>query len=194
MMSARRTSGAVTLALRSYPERWRSRHGVEAADIAAMLIEDGVRPSSVAWSYFKGAARERVAPAHRRRFAARVAALSGVISLAGVSIALCLSPPTAGATSVVRAEGTGPAPVAAGLLSCNHIVGYSVAAAVPVLRRLGLQVTWELDGTKDSLGAAPPGWYRVVGARALSPGGVTIKVAPPGRSVYVLEGSRGRAC
>jgi hypothetical protein len=52
----------VEAALRCYPARWRRRHGVEAAELAALLIGDGTAPASIAWSFLAGAAREWLTP------------------------------------------------------------------------------------------------------------------------------------
>src|SRR5690242_21837577 len=76
-------------ALRCYPERWRSRHGEEAAELAMLLIRDGTPARSIAWSYFKGAARTRLVQP-RRRLRVAVGALVAACSL-GVSLALLSS-------------------------------------------------------------------------------------------------------
>jgi hypothetical protein len=81
----------VRIALRCYPERWRSRHGEEAAELARLLIRDGTPARSIAWSYVKGAARTRLVPQPRRRLGAAVGALVAVACSLGVSLAL-LSP------------------------------------------------------------------------------------------------------
>ena len=56
----------VQTALRCYPERWRSRHGEEAAELARLLMRDGMPARSVAWSYFRGAASTRLVLRHLR--------------------------------------------------------------------------------------------------------------------------------
>jgi len=84
-------SRLVHTALRCYPERWRNRHGDEAAELATLLIRDGTPARSIAWSYFKGAASTRLVPPPRRRAGAAVGALLAVAGSLGVSLAL-LSP------------------------------------------------------------------------------------------------------
>jgi len=93
----------VRIALRCYPERWRSRHREEAAELARLLIRDGTPARSIAWSYVKGAARTRLVPQPRRRLGAAVGALVAVACSLGVSLAL-LSP------SVPANAITGPCP------------------------------------------------------------------------------------
>jgi len=63
-MSARdaRIGRLTAAALRCYPARWRRRHGDEAAELAALLIADGIPAASIVWSYLVGAAREWLAP------------------------------------------------------------------------------------------------------------------------------------
>ena len=59
-MPGTRSMRLVESALRCYPQRWRSRHGDEAAEIASLLIRDGTPAHSIAWSYLIGAARTRL--------------------------------------------------------------------------------------------------------------------------------------
>ncbi len=163
-------------------------------------------PGWVAWSYFKGAARERLAPASHGRLPARETALLAVISLAGLSVALSFAPPTAGATSV-RAEVTERAEAAAGygasagtfrpgdLIGCGNVVGQSVEDALAALDHPGVRLVWDdVYGARARSGTEPPGWYRVIGARALSATVISLDVAPPGRSATRPEGPRGRHC
>ncbi len=81
----------VRIALRCYPERWRNRHGEEAAELARLLIRDGTPARSIAWSYVKGAASTRLVPQPRRRLGAAVGALVAVACSLGVSLALLSS-------------------------------------------------------------------------------------------------------
>jgi hypothetical protein len=105
-------------ALRCYPERWRSRHGQEAAELAMLLMRDGTPARSIAWSYFKGAARTRLVQPRRRLRVAVGALLAAACSL-GVSLALLTSSAPANAVTgpcsgVARGAGAasrGPAPV-----------------------------------------------------------------------------------
>jgi len=85
-------------ALRCYPERWRSRHGEEAAELAMLLMRDGTPAGSIAWSYFKGAARTRLVPP-RRRLRVAVGALVAAACSLGVSLALLTSSAPANAVT-----------------------------------------------------------------------------------------------
>jgi hypothetical protein len=66
-MPGPRRARLVEAALRCYPQRWRSRHGDEAAELAGLLMRDGMPVRSIAWSYLMGAARARLALRPRRR-------------------------------------------------------------------------------------------------------------------------------
>jgi hypothetical protein len=111
-------SRLVQTALRCYPERWRNRHGEEAAELARLLIRDGTPARSIAWSYLKGAARTRLVPRPRRRAGAAVGALLAAAGSLGVSLALLSSSAPANAVTgpcsgVARSAGTasrGPSP------------------------------------------------------------------------------------
>jgi hypothetical protein len=92
----------VRTALRCYPERWRSRHGEEAAELARLLMRDGTPARSIAWSYLTGAARTRLAQP-RRRLRVAVGALVATACSLGVSLALLSPSAPANAT-------TGPCP------------------------------------------------------------------------------------
>ena len=85
-------------ALRCYPERWRSRHGEEAAELAMLLMRDGTPARSIAWSYFKGAARTRLVQP-RRRLRVAVGALVAAACSLGVSLALLTSSAPANAVT-----------------------------------------------------------------------------------------------
>jgi len=87
----------VQTALRCYPQRWRSRHGAEAAELARLLMRDGTPARSIAWSYFKGAASTRLLQP-RRRLAAVGALLAAACSL-GLSLALLSSSAPASAAN-----------------------------------------------------------------------------------------------
>jgi hypothetical protein len=90
--------------LRCYPQRWRSRHGDEAAEIASLLIRDGTPAWSVAWSYLMGAARTRLVIEPRRRLGAAVGALLLAAGSLGVPLALLSSPAPANAASVTHSR------------------------------------------------------------------------------------------
>ena len=100
---ARSWSGRlVQAALRCYPERWRSRHGEEAAELAGLLIRDGTPAWSIAWSYFKGAASTRLVRQPRGRLGTAVGAVVAASCSLGLSLALLSSSVPASATSMVR--------------------------------------------------------------------------------------------
>jgi hypothetical protein len=105
-MAAAREVRLVEVALRCYPAPWRRRHGEEAADLAALLIRDGTRGSSIAWSYLAGAAREWLTPRPGPRLRAVACALLLVIGSLGVSAGLLAS------TVPARAAITTPVPPA----------------------------------------------------------------------------------
>ena len=92
----------VQSSLRCYPQRWRSRHGEEAAELARLLMRDGKPARSIAWSYLKGAASARLVLQPRRRLRAAVGALLAAACSVCVSLALLSSSVPASAASVVR--------------------------------------------------------------------------------------------
>jgi hypothetical protein len=96
----------VGLALRCYPRRWRRRHGTEAAELAALLIADGVPARSVACSYLCAAARERLTPQPGHRLAAAAAALLIVAGSLGVPLGLLSASAPASAASAAREHTT----------------------------------------------------------------------------------------
>jgi hypothetical protein len=103
-MPGSRSMRLVQAALRCYPRGWRSRRGDEAAELAALLIRDGVPARSIAWSYFKGAAWARISPEPHRRLGAAVGALLLAAGCLGVPLALLSSSAPASAAIVVRAR------------------------------------------------------------------------------------------
>jgi hypothetical protein len=100
----------VESALRCYPQRWRSRHGDEAAEIASLLIRDGTPAHSIAWSYLLGAARTRLVTGPRRRLGAAAGALLLAVGSLGVPLALLSSSAPANAASVVHSRTAHPRP------------------------------------------------------------------------------------
>ena len=98
----------VDAALRCYPARWRRRHADEAAELAALLIQDGNPAASIAWSYLVGAAREWLAPRPGRSLSTVAAALLAAACLLGFSAALVAetAPKAAGTTQ----SPSGPVP------------------------------------------------------------------------------------
>jgi hypothetical protein len=145
----------VAAALRCYPARWRSRHGGEAAEVATLLLRDGVPAASIAWSYARGAARERLTPRPGRRLGTAVATLVVAAGSAGIPLAILSAPVPAGAASVVRVRITDRADAAAqlrSLLRARH-VGIAVTRE-PVSPSLvgsivGSRVTGRLAGQHD---------------------------------------------
>ena len=99
-MPGTRSMRLVESALRCYPQRWRSRHGDEAAEIASLLIKDGTPAHSIAWSYLIGAARTRLVIGPRRRLGAVVGAVLLAVGSLGVPLALLSSSAPANAASV----------------------------------------------------------------------------------------------
>lgn len=102
--------GLVESALHCYPQRWRRRHGDEAAEIASLLIRDGIPAHSVAWSYLVGAARTRLVIEPRRRLGAAVGALLLAVCSLGVPVALLSSLAPANAASVAHSRTPHPHP------------------------------------------------------------------------------------
>ena len=92
----------VQTALRCYPERWRRRHGEEAAELARLLMRDGTPARSIAWSYLKGATSTRLVLPPGRRLGAAMGALVAAACSLSVSLALVSSSAPASAASVVR--------------------------------------------------------------------------------------------
>ena len=103
-MPGSRSMRLVESALRCYPQRWRSRHGAEAAEIASLLIRDGTPAHSVAWSYLIGAARTRLVIEPRRRLGAAVGVLLLAVCSLGVPLALLSSSAPANAASVAHSR------------------------------------------------------------------------------------------
>jgi hypothetical protein len=64
-MDSSQTTWLVKTALRCYPARWRRRHADEAAELAALLIRDGIPAASIASSYLAGATLEWLKPGRR---------------------------------------------------------------------------------------------------------------------------------
>jgi hypothetical protein len=103
-MPAPRSMRLVESALRCYPQRWRSRHGDEAAEIAILLISDGTPARSIAWSYLMGAARTRLVIGPRRRLGVAAGALLLAAGSLGVPLALLSSSAPANAASVAHSR------------------------------------------------------------------------------------------
>jgi hypothetical protein len=99
---------SVRLALRCYPRRWRRRHGAEAAELAGLLIRDGVPARSIACSYLCAAARERLTPQPGHRLAAAAAALLIAAASLSVPLGLLSASASASAASATRTHPSGP--------------------------------------------------------------------------------------
>lgn len=122
-MSGTPSMRVVRTVLRCYPARWRSRHGDEAAELAALLMRDGTRASSIAWSYLMGAVRERFTPRPSRRLGAVTGALLAATALLAIPVALVSASPPAHAASTVRLHITDPGDAAGqleSLLRAHH--------------------------------------------------------------------------
>ena len=100
-----RAARLVETVLRCYPARWRRRHGEEAAELATLLIRDGIPAVSVAWSYLAGAAREWLTPRPGRYLTAVACALLIAACSLGVSAGLLASAAPARAASTSQAPG-----------------------------------------------------------------------------------------
>jgi peptidoglycan/LPS O-acetylase OafA/YrhL len=176
----------VAAALRCYPRRWRGRHGDEAAEIAALLISDGVPAWSIAWSYLIGAASARLALRPGRRLGAAVGAL--LAAAGSLSVVLALSSPVpASAASVTRAH-------VSQLLQCDALVGQSVRQALPVLDSLHVKIAWDTGGRTADRPPRPAGEYYIAAAAALSATSVAIRVTPGNPPERTGAGRHGRHC
>jgi hypothetical protein len=176
----------VATALSCYPRRWRSRHGDEAAELAALLIRDGVPAWSVAWSYLAGAASTRLALRPGRRLGAAVGAL--LAAAGSLSVVLALSSPVpASAASLTRARITG-------LLQCNALVGESVRRALPVLESLHVKIAWDTGGRTSDRWPRPAGEYYIDGGTALSATSIAIRVTENSAPDISAAGRHGRHC
>jgi hypothetical protein len=103
-MPVTRAPRVVGIVLRCYPRLWRQRHGDEAAELAVLLMRDGIPARSIAWSYTRGAARERLTPRPGRRLAATATVLLAVAGSAGAPLALLSATAPASAASATRAH------------------------------------------------------------------------------------------
>jgi hypothetical protein len=174
-----RRAGLVDTALRCYTRRWRTRHGDEAAEVALLLMRDGVPAHSIAWSYLKGAARDRLTPRPGGHFAATAAALLAVAGSLGVALALLSASVPASAASSVHARTARRDDAAARLvmlLNCGGLHGVTVKKALPSLQARHVKITWDIAAGRTGGDAVPGGSYYVAGGRALSPGSIAVRV------------------
>jgi len=93
-------SRIIAAVLRSYPARWRSRHGDEATVLASALLEDGTPWWSIAGSFLGGAAKERAFRKPSLRVGSALAAIT--VGIAWIPLALfeSLTPASASSTTV----------------------------------------------------------------------------------------------
>jgi hypothetical protein len=134
---APRASRLVETVLRCYPARWRRRHGAEAAELAALLIRDGTRAGSIAWSYLAGAAREWLTPRPVRRLSTVACALLVAACSLGVSAGLLASAAPARAASTSQARGHTP-----GRAHCRPGSPEPVLGVTPAMSRPQV-IIWE---------------------------------------------------
>ncbi|HLX46870.1 MAG TPA: hypothetical protein VKS82_00900 [Streptosporangiaceae bacterium] len=104
-MDAQPGARLVETVLRCYPARWRRRHGEEAAELAALLIQDGTPLGSIACSYLIGAAREWLTPRPGRRLRMVASALVAVACSLGIPVGLLASTAPARAASASQSRG-----------------------------------------------------------------------------------------
>jgi hypothetical protein len=131
-------SRLVQTALCCYPQRWRNRHGEEAAELARLLIRDGTPARSIAWSYLKGAAGTRLVPP-RRRVGAAVGALVAVAGSLVVSLALLSSSAPANAVTRPCAGAARPAGTASRGLTPDsryHVAGRTARSSAAISIRV----------------------------------------------------------
>ena len=130
-MPETRPARMVEIVLRCYPRRWRGRHGDDAAELAALLIRDGVPARSIAWSYLHGAAREQLAPRAGRRLAATAAALLAAAVAAGTTLVLLSATVPASAASAHVSSPRDTAARREPLLRCRGLLGEPARQAPP---------------------------------------------------------------
>ena len=179
-----RRAGLVGTALRCYPRQWRTRHGEEAAEVAVLLMRDGTPARSIAWSYLKGAARERLTPRPGRRLAAAAAALLAAASSLGVALVLLSATVPASAASARISRRDDAAVRLARLLNCGRLLGAPVREALPSLEARHVAITWDIpavraggDAVPGRSHAVPSGSYYVAGGRVLSPGSIAVRLS-----------------
>lgn len=94
-----RVPAMIGLVLRCYPRPWQRRHGAEAAELAALLWQDGVPAWSIVRDFLHGAARERLTFRPGQRVAAAVTVLLAVAGSVGAPLALLSATAPASAAS-----------------------------------------------------------------------------------------------
>jgi hypothetical protein len=125
-MDNSRAARLVGTALACYPARWRRRHGDEAAELAGLLMRDGIPAGSIACSYLAGAAREWLRPRPGWRLAMVACALLVAASSLGISAGvLAPAPARAASTSGTHARA-----------HCGHGLPEPVPSVIPAADRL----------------------------------------------------------
>ena len=135
-MAGSRSTRLVQTSLRCYPQRWRTRHGEEAAELATLLMRDGTPARSIAWSYLKGAAGARLVLQPRRRLGAALGALLAAACSLGVSLALLSSSVPASAANH-RPSDEGRHCVARGTAPASASISTRVTAKKPATNSTG---------------------------------------------------------
>ena len=135
-MAGSRSMRLVQTSLRCYPQRWRSRHGEEAAELATLLMRDGTPARSIAWSYLKGAASTRLVLHPRRRLGAALGALLAAACSLGVALALLSSSVPASAANHGLSH-QGRHCVAGGTARSSASISTRVTAKKPVSNSTG---------------------------------------------------------
>ena len=180
-MPGSRSMRLVESALRCYPQRWRSRHGDEAAEIASLLIRDGTPAHSIAWSYLMGAARTRLVTRPRRRLGAAAGALLLAVGSLGAPLALLSSSAPANAASVVHSRTAHPRPAIRGMATHGPPIRGMAEDAAHRTAVTGM-TTADSGGARDDLGGtsgraaggplaarkAPPSRRRVLAGWAIT--------------------------
>jgi hypothetical protein len=188
-----RLVGAV---LRCYPRQWRLRRGEEAAELAVLLMRDGIPARSIAWSYLGGVARERLTAKPGHRLAAAAAAL---LAAAGALVTVTplglLSAPASAASAAHgrAASQADPAARLAAQVSCGALHGQAVRAAWPALERWHVTIVWAAPGRPASR-VVPPGSYYLAGGRRLAPDVISIQVTPRRPAGQATAGGHGQSC
>ena len=170
-----RMVGAV---LRCYPRQWRRRRGEEAAELAVLLMRDGIPARSIAWSYLGGAARERLTAKPGHRLAAAAAALLAAAGALVAPLGMLSAPASAASAAHGRAASQAdPATRLAAQLSCGALHRQTVRSARPALERWHVTIVWAAPGRGASR-AVPPGSYYLAGGHRLAPDVISIRVTP----------------
>ena len=194
-MPGSREADLVGVVLRCYSRQWRRRHGTEAAEVAVLLMRDGVPARSIAWSYLRGAARERLTLRPGRRLAAGAVGLLAAASSLAVALGLLsASVPASAALQPQAIHQQDAAARLVRLLGCQDLLGATVGSALPVLAASHVSITWDLAGGRAGGGTVPSRSYYVAGYRALGPDSIAIRVTSPRPAGHHDAGSHAGPC